>query len=749
MINNFNECRVKIMHTIKLILALGIVCLFQAQAANMTDVAISGQNNGEQLLQVTFDGPAPVVNSFSTANPPRIAFDFSDSSVKLAKPQLDLNNSLVKSAMAVTAGNRARLVLNLVKNATYSSEVQGNALIIRLTGDLGVSESVTPRERPAAAQVAKAVTYQSNSNTKIDFRRGENNEGRVVINLPANNIPVDIRRDRGRLLVDLIGVPFPQSQLRKLDVMDYGTPINKVNVQNKGKNGFLSIEPSGQWDYSSYQTDRELVIEIAKLNSKSSSDKLIGLDPTKTEEKVYQGQKLSLNFQNIEIRSVLQVIAEFTKLNIVTSDSVQGTITLRLQDVPWDQALDLILQTKDLGQRKEGSIVRIAPNAELRAEEKARIDDIRSKQENEPIFTETFKLQYKSVEEFKTVLDTPSSNAGGDGNSGSGNSILSSRGTVLIDPRNNVVILKDTPTVIAEMRKIVELLDTPLKQVLIEARVVEAHDDFARDLGVRLGFSRTTSGFGVSNNLANAVENRNNWTSTTNKNNQTLAQYAQDMAEYMADPDKKSLPAIPALEAVKQVWGNNINLPGALSGVDSGSIALLSRVGSSLIGLELSAMQTENKGKLVSTPKLLTADRMEATIKEGQEIPYQESTSSGATSTSFKEAVLGLTVRPQITPDGNIIMDVNVTKNSLSDATTGAMKVQEVKTQVMVENGGTVIIGGIYVEDNKQTAYKVPYLGDIPLLGRLFRRNNRSSERRELLVFLTPRIADSAAAIIR
>lgn len=720
------------MRNLKLLSALGMICALQfASAGSITDIKISKINNEEQVLQVTFDSPAPVANSFATANPPRVAFDFSNTSVKLANPQVALDNPLVRSATAVSAGSRARLVLNLNRNASYSSEANGNTLLIRLSGNPeNVAQNATPVARVSASQIAAPQTYPNNADTRIDFRRGSSGEGRIEINLPANNVPVDVRREGGNLVVDLIGVPLPRSQERKLDVNDFGTPVSKIAAWNKGKNGHITIQPNGSWDFSSYQTDNKLIVEIKRPSANQAStsggrpntgvltDGGINLgagqrgDPAGINTpKIYKGEKLSLNFQNIEIRTVLQVIAEFTKLNIVTSDSVTGNITLRLQDVPWDQALDLILETKGLGQRRQGNVIRIAPNTELLADDTAKLEALQKLQGLEPIESETFQLRYKKVEEFKEVLDS-ASNAGSGGSGDKSATLLSDRGSALIDPRNNILIINDTRSVIEKIRHLVEQLDTPMKQVLIESRIVEANDNFVRDLGVKLGFAKDSKNASVAGTYSDAMNNFN------------LAQ------GYTADGTRLISPAV--------------NLPAA--GATS-SIAVFSKFAGGVIALELSAMQTENKGKIISSPRLLTADRMEASIKEGEEIPYQEATSSGATSTTFKEAVLSMTVKPQITPDGNIIMDIKVTKNSVVSVITGALSVKEINTQVMVENGGTVVIGGIYVQESREEANKVPYLSSIPVLGALFRENKKTNTRRELLVFLTPRLVDSSSML--
>ncbi|WP_043635118.1 type IV pilus secretin PilQ [Chromobacterium haemolyticum] len=697
-------------HSIKLLSGLGLSLLFSFADAGpaITAIQLANGDGDQQVLQVSFDGPAVQPNSFAIANPPRIAFDFAGASVKMAKPQQDFGGPLVKSAVAVEANGRSRLVLSLSRNALYSSSVAGNTLRVTLNPNLGnAAQAATPVERPAANPQTAARPNQaqiaSAQPLALDFRRGKNGEGRVEIKLPSANTPVDIRREGKQLLVDVLGTQLDRQNQRRLDVSDFGTPVSKIDARNQGGNSRIQIQPQGDWDFSSYQTDGQLVVEIRRpaLESAANADS--------NQKPQYKGDKLSLNFQNIEVRTVLQVIAEFTGLNIVTSDSVSGNITLRLKDVPWDQALDLILQTKGLDQRRAGNIIQIAPREELLARDK-QVQEARQQLATlEPVRSETFVLRYRSAEDFKKVLD-------GTNTTGKKESILTERGSALIDPKTNTLIINDTGSTIDKIRDIIGKTDVPVKQVLIEARIVEATDNWSRNLGVKLSFDRVGStGIISGGGLGNAITNANG-----------------------------RLGIVGGAAQTPYVIAPGVNLPITNP---AGSLTALYSVGkSAIIGLELQALQTENKGRVISSPRIMTADRQEATIEQGTEIPYQEASSSGATSTSFKKAVLSLNVKPQITPDNHVMLDIKVNKDSVSPTLTvggtPALDTKKVNTQVLVENGGTVVIGGIYQQQINDVVNKVPLLGDIPFLGALFRSSQKYDNRTELLVFITPRVVE-------
>ncbi|KZE33476.1 type IV pilus secretin PilQ [Crenobacter luteus] len=705
-------------YTVKLLSGVGLSLVWAlAHGAAITDIRVSRASGTEHVLQVSFDGPAPTPNSFAMANPPRIAFDFAGTGVKLARPLVELDNPLVRSAAAVQAGNRARLVLNLTRNAAYSTQVDGNRLSIRLNSDpAATSQAATPVEQgarpPASANGAPAAPA---ADVAIDFRRGAAGEGRVEITLPGSGSTADVRRVGNTVVVELPGLALPRSQARKLDVGDFATPVRRIDAFNQGRNGRVVIEPAGDWDFASYQTERRLVVEVKRQSQEQAAAAKVGEGQGKT---AYKGDKLSLNFQNIEVRTVLQVIAEFTGLNIITSDSVSGSITLRLKDVPWDQALDLIMQAKGLDMRRTGNVIHIAPRQELLERDKQALEARKQLEVLEPIRSETFVLRYKSVEDFKQVLDMES----GSGAGARRQTILSERGSALLDPKTNTLIINDTPTVIDKVRNLVEQLDIAQRQVLIEARIVEANDNFQRDLGARIGFTKVKAG---QYSLANVIGERGSANGAINNWN-------------VANGAAGSIDVTP-----------NVNLPAKVN--NAPSVAILGKVAGGILGLELSAMQAEDKGKIISSPRILTSDRTEAHIEEGTEIPYQEATSSGATNIAFKKAVLSLKVKPQITPDGNVIMDLQVNKDTPSTklvvGSTPAVDTKKIQTQVLVENGGTVVIGGIFVQDEGEVENKVPLLGDIPVLGYLFKNKQARKNRRELLVFITPRTVDNLSSL--
>ena len=693
-------------HSIKLLSGLGLSIAFSvAHAGSITAIDVAQSDGDSQLLQVTFDGPAIKPNSFAIANPARLAFDFADTQVKLPKNFVDLGNPIIKSAVAVEANGRSRLVLNLAHNVAYSTSLSGNKLLVRINNNMApVQQSATSQEQAtvnssaageAAAQAAVATTPLG-----LDFRRGKGGEGRVEITLPADNTPVDVRRDGKNLVLDVMNASLPRALEKRMDVSDFATPVDKVIASNQGRNSHILIQPQGDWEFSSYQTERKLVVEVRKAVVESASKTELNSKPQ------YKGDKLSLNFQNIEVRTVLQVIAEFTGLNIVTSDSVTGNITLRLKDVPWDQALDLILQTKGLDQRRNGNIINIAPREELLARDKQILEGKQQLTALEPVRSETFVLRYRSAEDFKKILDGSSTTTGA--NNTSNNGLLSSRGSALIDPKTNTLIINDTQSVIDKIRDLVTKTDIPVKQVLIEARIVEATDDWSKSLGVKMSFAKVGGSTSIGSSISDALANK-------------------------------------ALTSTASSSGNaGVNL--GLAGTYNSIGAVFNAGSSGLLGLELDAMETGDKGKVLANPRIMTADRVEASIEQGTEIPYQEASSSGATSVSFKKANLSLKVTPQITPDNRVLMEIQINKDTVSSTlivnSTPAIDTKVVKTQVMVENGGTVVIGGIYQQTLDSTVNKVPLLGDIPFLGALFRNKVDKNNRTELLVFITPRVVE-------
>lgn len=692
-----------------LLLASLSPALLAANAITAIDLVNNSRNEPE--LAISFADTPAVPASFSITNPPRIAFDLKDTRNRTGKNLLPFNSEWLNAVTIVESDDRARLVLNLNKSSGHSTRIDGKRLLV----------SFTPIGKPLAGSSAINSAIAANLGTtgqiaNIDFRRGTKGEARIIVDLPASNSPVDIKREGDSLVVDLAGIRLPRHLERRLDVSDFATPSSRVDAVNQNSGSRIAIQSGGNWEYSSYQTERQLVVEIRAVSQEEADSSLLAQGKAN-----YKGQRLSLNFQTIDVRSLLQVIAEFTGLNIITSDSVTGSLSLRLNDVPWDQALDLILSQKNLEKRQVGNVIRIAPRSELIGIERQIAEANRVKKTSEPFVTETFTIRYRAVEEIKEAIkdmgesgyvreseresngntdnaDTSSSSSSNSRSAATFNKTL----TLMADNRSNRLIVRAGVSMIEEVRKVISILDVPLRQVLIEARIVEAKDNFQRDLGVRLAFQKVGGDTLVRETLAGA----------TTSNGTTLSPI--------------------------------VDLPASLAGA---SIATIYRSASSLIGLELSAMQAEDNGKVVSSPRILTADRTKATITEGTEIPYQSIDDNGKSTTTFKKANLSLSVIPQVTPEDDIIMTLDITKDTpnlkLALDAGPAIDNKTVNTQVRVENGGTVVIGGIYVQEENNVENKVPLLADIPFLGALFRNKSVTNNRRELLIFITPRIIEN------
>jgi len=688
-----------------------LVCLLATGASAMAaeDNAITSINANQQganvIVKISFKRPLSAQpTAFSIVSPARIALDFVGVGNATGKTSQDISLGDVRNVVLAQADDRSRLVFNLKRSLSYATAMDGNALIVTIDGSGGLATPVNAvgapvRSAAAASTVAVAAAATPPLNGKpalrdIDFRRGTAGEGRVVVDLPNTQVGVDVRQQGQTIVVDFLKTSLPDVLRRKLDVGDFGTPVKTITTVTQGENVRMIIEPKGLWEQSAYQSDSQLVIEVKPLKE----------DPNKLAQGTqgYHGDKLSLNFQNVEVRSVLQVIADFTGLNIITSDTVGGNLTLRLKDVPWDQALDIVMQAKGLDMRKNGSVIWIAPKDELLTKEKLELEQRSQIAELEPLRTESFQLNYQKAEAFKKVFGIDE--GGGGGGAGKKNSILSSRGSAVIDPRTNQLFVTDTPTILQNIRSLIQKIDIASRQVLIEARMVEANDGFSRDLGAKLGF-----GFNSKNVSSGGTQ-------TAPVSNSTLPLIA----------------------------GNSVNLPANPTTGTAGSVALtlFNSAASKFISLELSALEADGHGKIISSPRVVTADQQKALIEQGTEIPYQNATSSGATSVEFKKANLKLEVTPQITPDGNVILTVDVTNDSVGKVVPGGVSIntKHVQTQVQVENGGTVVIGGIYTQTISDNVNKVPLLGDIPVLGYLFKQTAIVNQRTELLIFLTPKI---------
>jgi type IV pilus assembly protein PilQ len=664
----------------------------------------ANQQGSSVIIKISLKNPVakPPVG-FSITSPARIALDFSDTTNATGASVQDIGLGDIRNVNVVQAGERSRLVFNLRRPLNYATAIEGNSVVVTIDGSGGMATALNSSGIPVSSVSAvpgKQVIRD------IDFRRGAGGEGRIIVDLPNNQIGVDVRQQGQTILVDFLKADLPNALRRRLDVTDFGTPVQTIITSNQGENVRMVIEPQGVWEHSAYQSDSQLVIEVRPIKE----------DPNKLTQGTqgYRGEKLSLNFQNVEVRAVLQVIADFTGLNIITSDTVGGNLTLRLKDVPWDQALDIVMQAKGLDMRKNGNVVWIAPKDELLTKEKLELEQRSQIAELEPLRTETFQLNYQKADAFKQLLD----NAGG-----GGRSILSKRGSAAIDPRTNQLFVTDIASKLEEIRKLIQKTDIASRQVLIEARIVEANDTFSRNLGAKLGFGVQKPSPGGSNILEGSGT-QNADATALGLNNTNL----------------------------QTVNGNSVNLPASgLNGAPAASVALtlFSALGTRFIGLELSALEADGKGKILSSPRVITADQLKATIEQGTELPYQTATSSGATSLAFRKANLKLEVTPQITPDGNVVLDVDINKDSVGQATLQgfAIDTKHVKTQVLVQNGGTVVIGGIYIQQDRDSVTQVPLLGDIPILGYLFKTKTRTNDKTELLIFLTPKIINDKVVV--
>jgi type IV pilus assembly protein PilQ len=706
--------------------------------SNSIESITSAQQGSATVLRIEMSrAPTDSPPSFTISNPPRVAMDFKDTDSKLAKNLIELVNGDVHSVNVVQGTGRSRVVLNLKRPLSFQSTIEGNALVVSLDQAAGSNAPVAAA--PAAYNFAKGDPSLSHSLRDIDFRRGKDGEGRVIVELSDSQTGVDIKQQGQTIVVDFQGARLPDNLRRRLDVADFGTAVKNIRSFQQGDSVRMVIEPQGLWEHNAYQSDTQFVVEVKQIKE----------DPNKLQQGTrqgYRGERLSLNFQNVDVRALLQVIADFTNLNIVTSDSVAGNLTLRLKDVPWDQALDIILQSRGLDMRKNGNVILIAPREELATKEKLDLEARQQIADIEQLRTETFTLNYQKAEAVGELLKDEKQR------------VLSKRGSALVDARTNKLFVQDTPTRLDDVRRLIQQVDIPVRQVLIEARIVEADDRFSRNLGSKLGFydkrslihtpqsrvdpvtgqavaynvptygtgSSTGVGYGlISGNLAGAT--------------QLSSQLGSDVPN-----------AAPGLGMATAVENTNfVNLPAAaISGSSPASFAI-SLFGSSLtrfINLELSALEADQRGKVVSSPRVLTANQSKALIEQGTELPYQSSTSSGATAVSFRKANLRLEVTPQITPEGNVILDVDINRDAVGQLTPAgfAIDTRHVKTQVLVENGGTVVIGGIYEQFERNRTDKVPLLGDIPVLGYLFKSTTKTNDRTELLVFLTPRVVNDA-----
>jgi type IV pilus assembly protein PilQ len=694
------------------------VCSTVAFADSAIEAVTGGMQDGTEVVRIRLSEPLlEVPAGFVIQSPARIALDFPATSSAVGRSLVDFNQGNLKSVNVVQAGDRSRVVLNLKQATTYRAEIEGNSLVVSLAPVVAASVTTT-----AASSAAPATQLFSESTTSdilplkdVDFRRGADGSGRVVVSLGSSQVGVDIHEQGKGLMVEFLRTSLSEGLRRRLDVSDFGTPVQRITTIEQNDRVRMLIEPIGEWEHSAYQSDNQFVVEVRQKK----------VDPAKlTQGQGYNGEKLSLNFQNIEVRSLLQVIADFTNFNVVTSDTVTGALTLRLKDVPWDQALQIIMDAKGLDKRKSGNVLWIAPKDEIDTRTRKDFEAAQAIEKLEPLRTQAFQLNYAKAAEM--VVQLTSAGQGGGGGGGAGDSsarFLSERGSAMAEPRTNQLFITDTPAKLEEVRKLLVSLDVAVRQVLIEARIVEARDTFGRSLGARLGATDLRANRGGDGGYAVGGGNRVGF--GTNYSN--------------------SVSSSGAGGTTTDALGSFVNLPAQVSGVESvGSFALsiFNSTANRFLTLELSAMEADGKGKIVSSPRVITADQTKALIEQGTEYPYSVTAPNGATTLAFKKAVLKLEVTPQITPEGSIILDLDINKDSRGETTTQgvAIDTKHIKTQILIENGGTVVIGGIFEMEETSRENKIPFLGDVPVLGHLFKNNTKESSKREMLVFITPKV---------
>ncbi len=675
-------------------------------AGNITDINVSVLPDQQRVIKIKFDRDVVQPTGFATASPARIALDFAGTGVQFSQGPLSFNDSLLNQVMVAQSDNKARVMLGLTKEAQYNTQVKGNEVWVY------VSESGSSNAPARSDNAPSASNTYNTGEFSLDFRKGANRSGVVDFRSGSDNEPkVKVQSDR--VVITLKNQQISTQDAKNLDVTDFSTPVRTITARRIGNDTQITVRNQGTWTHklTPRSGGRYTLTVTPSVNTVDAAIKA-ATNPKKA-TKTFSGKTVSLDFQDIEVRTVLQILSKEAGMNIVASDSVGGKMTLALKDVPWDQALDLILAARDLVQEKQGNIIRIETRKEYDQKIMEEAENKKKLQDLVPLISQTFQLKYKNVEELKTVLRIED---GGGGNEGSRRSILSNRGSAMIDPATNTLIVKDVGSVIQEFQRLIEELDVPARQVMVEARIVEADVSLGRDLGVKLGYARAGR-TGVGSTYDYARNNRNVGVGFDGEVNVTP----------------------------------NINLPLAAA---TSSIGIIRSIGSSALGLELSASEKENRSKTISTPRVLTQDRKKATIKQGTQIPYQTRDSDGGYTTAFKDAVLQLDVTPRITPDNNIILDIQINKDDVATNQTNAdgepaIAVKQVTTQAMVENGGTLVVGGIYQETISNNVSKVPVLGDVPVLGNLFKSRSRGHDRNEVLFFITPRIIEGQSSVMR
>ena len=713
--------------TIKLaVLAQAALLLFtgaiaSAQEGNrLQDIQVQSLPGQRVELKLIMSDTAPEPLAFTIENPARIALDLPNTSLGLTSRRRDVNLGPLNTVLTAEANGRTRVVLNLGTMVEYSTVRSGNTVTITLGDDDDYSAGSTQFASAPASDSQSYAAPGSRAISAVDFRRTRDGGGRVVVNLTDPSTPVDIRQEGGRVVAVFKDTSLPAELMRRLDVMDFATPVTTVDTLRTNLDTRIVISAEGKYEQLAYQSDNEFTIEINPAPETAASSSSLF-----SETKEYEGQRLTLNFQDIETRAVLQLLAETSGKNIVVSDTVQGNVTLRLRNVPWDQALDIVMTTKGLDMRQNGNVIMVAPAEEITARETADLEAQLAISELEPMYSEFLQVNYAKATDLAALIN---------GDSG-GSTMLSERGSLGVDDRTNTLLVQDTAERLQDVRRMVRTLDVPIKQVLIESRIVVVNDDFSRDLGVRLG----VTAFNESNTGLTTISGSGTGTDTM----------IGSALDNLADPANGTVFPIQLPTLANRY---NVNVPIADA---AGRFSLAILENDYLIDLELTALEAEGRGEIVSTPRVITANQSEATIKQGVEIPYQQASSSGATTIQFKEAVLELVVTPQITPDNNIIMDLRVSKDNVGEiistgglgGTVPSIDTRSVETQVLVADGQTVVLGGIYETERRETIKKVPFLGDIPFAGALFRSKQRVDNKAELLIFVTPRILEEGSSI--
>lgn len=652
---------------------------------------------GDEIeLRLGFDGDAPEPTAYQIEKPARLVFDLPNTRSTLPGKYQSLGNGNARSVTVVDAQDRTRIIVNLNELANYSTRSEGNQLYVNI-GKTVVAKggAAKPRTVALANNTAQVKAVQN-----VDFRRGEQGDGQVLIDLSSSSIPVDVQQQGSKITAKFVGAKLPESLRRRLDVTDFATPVKTIDAFNDAGNGLLVIQPQGDFEYLAYQTDNKFTISVKPITKD---------EKRKRQDFAYGGEKLSLNFQDIEVRSVLQLIADFTSMNLVASDSVSGKITLRLQNVPWDQALDLILKTKGLDKRTIGNVMLVAPADEIAQRERLEMQSNSDAEKLAPLRSEFVQINYAKAAEILALVNGPSK-------------LLSDRGRASVDSRTNTIIIIDTAKRIEDVRDMVSRLDVPVKQVMIEARIVLATTNFLKDLGVKWGYSQAKP----FNSGKNAI--------LSGGSRQTVT----DLWDSVGEDERQITKPDDLL----------VDLGVDKSNSSSIAIGIMNSAGD-MLDLELSALQSDGNAEIVSTPKVLTADKQKARIASGQQIPYQMATSSGATAIAFQNAELSLEVTPSITPDGRINMELLINNDSPGDLQangTRAINTNRIQTNVRVDDGQTVVLGGIFQTNMSKSTTKTPFLGDIPYIGRLFRLDSVSNTKQELLIFVTPRLASDALA---